>query len=54
VNIHDNDGHGVHVDDQFNNTNSLDVRVTGSHFKVNGFSVLDRDGLRVDEGGVGS
>ena len=54
VNIHDNDGHGVHVDDQFNNTNaSLEVRVIGSHFKANGFSVLDRDGLRVDEGGVG-
>jgi hypothetical protein len=55
VAIRGNDGHGVHVDDQSNNSPaSLDVRVVGSLFDGNGFGALDRDGLRVDEGGIGT
>jgi hypothetical protein len=57
VEILDNLGHGVHVDDQeadgSGSAASVDVRVTKSLFRGNGFSVSDRDGLRVDEGGIG-
>lgn len=62
VNIIDNLGHGVLVNDQTDPDNvanangsdaSVDVLVLGSRFQGNGFSVVDRDGLRVNEGGVG-
>lgn len=33
---------------------SLRVRVAGSTFEDNGFSLIDQDGLRVNEGGAGS
>lgn len=58
-----NDGHGVLVDDQedpedTSNANgsdaSLDVTVINATFDGNGFGALDRDGLRVNEGGEGS
>lgn len=67
VAIEDNDGHGVLINDQVDPSTtdgvqpdargsdaSLDVTVLGSRFRRNGFSVSDRDGLRVNEGGVGS
>ncbi len=67
VAIEDNKGHGVLVNDQVDQSApenqqppsegsaaSLDVTVIGSTFKRNGYSVSDRDGLRVNEGGVGS
>jgi hypothetical protein len=66
----DNDGHGVLIRDQefpqFPDTDppthpmpdgsdaSLDVKVVGSHFEGNGNGESDRDGLRVDEGGLGN
>jgi hypothetical protein len=62
VNILDNDGHGVLVDDQDDpatpevdgdSAASLEVSVLNSRFLRNGFSVSDRDGLRVNEGGAG-
>ena len=57
VQIIGNAGHGVHVDDQESDGSgsaaTVDVRVTKSLFRGNGFSVSDRDGLRVDEGGDG-
>jgi hypothetical protein len=66
VTIVDNAGHGVLVNDQVDpsttdgvqpNANgsaaSLEVVVVDSRFIGNGFSVSDRDGLRVNEGGPG-
>jgi len=65
VTIAGNAGHGVLINDQaeyFNDPNStssggsaagLVVRVTASTFEGNGFGDLDRDGLRVNEGGDG-
>jgi hypothetical protein len=53
--ISGNAGHGFMVDDQLNNSAaSLNVAVTDSRFSGNGYSVSDRDGIRVNEGGVGS
>lgn len=50
-----NAGHGLLVDDQLNNSAaSLNVSVSDSRFAGNGYSVSDRDGIRVNEGGVGS
>jgi hypothetical protein len=67
VTVADNKGHGVLVNDQVEpatqdgvqpnaagSAASLYVEVTGSHFFRNGYSVSDRDGLRVNEGGEGS
>ena len=55
VKITGNAGHGFMVDDQLNNSAaSLDVSVTDSRFAGNGYSVSDRDGIRINEGGVGS
>lgn len=55
VDIIGNAGHGFMVDDQLNNTAaSIDVTVTDSRFLGNGYSVSDRDGIRVNEGGDGS
>jgi hypothetical protein len=63
VQILGNDGHGVLIDDQVDPTDttnpngsaaSIDVSVVGSRFAENGFAALDRDGLRVNEGGDGS
>jgi hypothetical protein len=66
VDIVDNQGHGFVVNDQEDPTTIEDVQpdpdgsdaaievvVTDSRFLRNGFSVSDRDGLRVNEGGVG-
>jgi hypothetical protein len=66
VQITDNDGHGVVINDQDDPTTtdgmqpnpegsdaSLDVLVVNSDFERNGYSVSDRDGLRVNEGGAG-
>jgi hypothetical protein len=65
--ILDNKGHGVLVNDQVDQSTtdgvqpnadgsaaSVEVIVTACKFARNGFSVSDRDGLRVNEGGVGS
>jgi hypothetical protein len=58
-----NRGHGILINDQvdpLDTTNpngsdaSLDVSVIGCRFADNGFSVLDRDGLRINEGGNGA
>ena len=55
VTIKDNLGHGVLVDDQISNTDaSIDVSVFASRFLGNGFGDIDRDGLRVNEGGLGN
>lgn len=55
VHISGNAGHGFLVDDQVNNSDAtVDVTVTDSRFIGNGYSVSDRDGIRVNEGGVGS
>lgn len=55
VDILGNTGHGFMVDDQLNNSSaSVDVSVVDSRFIGNGYSVSDRDGIRVNEGGVGS
>ncbi len=60
--IIDNAGHGVLVNDQDDpatpivegeSAASLDVWIVGSRFVRNGYSVSDRDGLRVNEGGSG-
>jgi hypothetical protein len=57
-----NQGHGVLINDQENpldpsNPNgsaaSLRVLVVGCRFERNGFGDLDKDGLRVNEGGIG-
>lgn len=62
VAIIDNAGHGVLVNDQDDpatqviegeSAASLDVSVVGTRFIRNGYSVSDRDGLRVNEGGDG-
>ena len=63
VTVSGNDGHGVLIDDQVDpedtsNPNgsdaSLDVSVNNTTFDGNGFGALDRDGLRVNEGGAGT
>lgn len=57
-----NQGHGVLINDQVDpvdteNPNgsdaSLDVVVVGSRFASNGFGAIDKDGLRINEGGLG-
>jgi hypothetical protein len=57
-----NQGHGVLINDQVNPEDvadptgsdaSIDVTVTRTRFEGNGFGALDRDGLRVNEGGLG-
>lgn len=66
VDILDNKGHGVLVNDQEDSSTtdgvqpnangsaaSVAVAVLNSRFLRNGFSVSDRDGLRVNEGGAG-
>jgi len=66
VDIIDNRGHGVLVNDQEDPTTtegvqpnangsaaSLEVSVVNTRFIGNGYSVSDRDGLRVNEGGEG-
>ncbi len=61
VSILDNLGHGVLINDQEDplttdpdgSAASVDVTVAASRFIGNGYSVSDRDGLRVNEGGVG-
>jgi hypothetical protein len=65
VNVSDNGSHGVLINDQkeyFTDPNStsqegsaasLDVRVFHSRFEGNGFTDLDQDGLRINEGGDG-
>ena len=66
VTIVDNLGHGVLVNDQADDSTredeqppalgsaaSVDVSVFNSRFVHNGYSVSDRDGLRVNEGGEG-
>ncbi len=66
VSIEDNKGHGVLVNDQVDQSApdgvqppsagsdaSVAVTVIGSNFRRNGYSVSDRDGLRVNEGGLG-
>jgi len=62
VDILDNLGHGVFVDDQDDPSTgvldgdsdaTVDVTIVGCRFIGNGFSVSDRDGLRVNEGGNG-
>lgn len=65
--VQDNRGHGVLLNDQLDPSTtddvepdprgsaaSLLVRVSRTRFLRNGFSVSDRDGLRVNEGGDGS
>jgi hypothetical protein len=62
VDVIDNLGHGVLVDDQDDPATavldgdsdaSVNVSVVSTRFIGNGFSVTDRDGLRVNEGGNG-
>jgi hypothetical protein len=62
VDVIDNLGHGVLVDDQDDPATALldgdsdasvNVSVVSTRFVGNGFSVTDRDGLRVNEGGNG-
>ena len=53
--IINNAGHGFMVDDQANDSPaSVNVSVTDSRVIGNGYSVSDRDGIRVNEGGTGS
>ena len=55
VDIVGSTGHGFMVDDQVNNTAaSVDVSVANSRILGNGYSVSDRDGIRVNEGGPGN
>ena len=67
VTIKDNKGHGLLVNDQVDPSTtddvqpddrgsaaSLEVAVFLSRFSGNGYSVSDRDGIRVNEGGEGS
>lgn len=67
VEVADNKGHGILINDQVDTSApenqqppsagsdaSLDVTVIGARFLRNGYSVSDRDGLRVNEGGLGS
>jgi hypothetical protein len=60
--ISDNLGHGFLVEDQANpgdvgdasgSAASVNVTIVNSSFLRNGFSVSDRDGIRIDEGGAG-
>lgn len=66
VNISNNRGHGVLVNDQEDSSTpedeepnpngsaaSVDVSIFNCRFSRNGYSVSDRDGLRVNEGGDG-
>jgi hypothetical protein len=62
VTIANNAGHGVLINDQDDPTTpapdgdsaaSVDVSIVGTRFIGNGYSVSDRDGLRVNEGGDG-
>ncbi|MFN0155811.1 MAG: hypothetical protein ACKVUT_15665 [Gaiella sp.] len=62
VEVTGNDGHGVLVNDQVDpddvandggSAASLEVTVIGSQFTDNGFGALDRDGIRINEGGEG-
>jgi hypothetical protein len=62
VAVLDNEGHGVLINDQEDpedvensagSAASLDVSVMNARFAGNGFGALDRDGLRVNEGGAG-
>jgi hypothetical protein len=62
LSIVDNHGHGLLINDQVDAEDtenpggsdaSLDVTVIGCRFVANGFSALDRDGLRINEGGAG-
>jgi hypothetical protein len=66
VHVHNSGGHGVIVNDQaeyFDNPDSeantgsavsLDVQISASTFTNNGFTALDRDGVRLNEGGAGN
>ena len=67
VNAIDNAGHGILINDQVDPSTadgvqpvssgsaaSLEVTIVDSRFAGNGYSVSDRDGLRVNEGGLGS
>jgi len=55
VTVQDNAEFGIHVADQLNNSDaSVHLNVEWSNFFGNGTGVLDRDGVRVDEGGLGS
>lgn len=66
VTIQDNAEHGVLINDQaeyFTDPNSTSpagsdasvvVHVSRSHFEGNGSGALDRDGLRINEGGLGT
>ncbi len=66
VTVSDNGSHGVLINDQaeyFNDPNStspngsdasVDVLVAVSRFERNGFTALDQDGLRINEGGLGN
>ncbi len=66
VNVANNGSHGVLINDQaeyFNDPNStspdgsnasLEVLVIGSSSANNGFTALDQDGLRINEGGAGN
>ena len=62
VDILNNDGHGLLVDDQDDpetpavdgdSPASVDVTLANCQFVRNGYSVSDRDGVRVNEGGAG-
>jgi hypothetical protein len=65
VQANNNGSHGIIINDQaeyFNDPNStsdsgsaagLTVTVAGSRFEDNGFTDLDQDGLRINEGGAG-
>ncbi len=66
VSVENNKGHGVLVNDQVDPSTqdgvqpnaegsaaSVEVNVIGGRFERNGYSVSDRDGLRVNEGGLG-
>lgn len=62
VDILNNDGHGVLVDDQDDpetpavdgdSPASVEVTLANCEFVHNGYSVSDRDGVRVNEGGAG-
>jgi hypothetical protein len=67
VDVVNNAGHGVLINDQEDSSTpeegiqpnangsaaSVDVSILGSRFIHNGYSVSDRDGLRVNEGGDG-
>lgn len=66
VTVTDNGSHGVLINDQaefFSDPNStsadgsdasVDVLIAASRFERNGFTALDQDGLRINEGGLGN